>query len=56
MFKSIKEKVLNSITAHPKLLTFGIGLAITLAIGTISGSVDNSQAYAFMCPAKWCCC
>jgi hypothetical protein len=53
---SLKGKINNMVIRHPKLLTFGIGLAITLAIGTISGSVDNSQAYAFMCPAKWCCC
>jgi hypothetical protein len=46
MFKSLKEKVLNSITAHPKLVTFGIGLAITFVIGTAIGMVDNNQAFA----------
>jgi hypothetical protein len=47
MFKSLKEKVLNSITAHPKLVTFGIGLAITFVIGTAIGMVDHNQAFAF---------
>jgi hypothetical protein len=46
MFKSLKEKVLNSITAHPKLVTFGIGLAITFVIGTAIGMVDHNQAFA----------
>jgi hypothetical protein len=31
---TIKQKLLNAITAHPKLVTLGIGLALTLAIGT----------------------
>ena len=31
MFKSIKQKVLNSITVHPKLVTLGIGLGMTFA-------------------------
>jgi hypothetical protein len=41
MFKSLKEKVLNSITAHPKLVTFGIGLAITFVIGTAIGMLEH---------------
>ena len=31
---------MNVIAAHPKLATLGIGLAITLAIGTAIGMVD----------------
>jgi hypothetical protein len=37
-----KQKLLNTISAHPKLVTLGIGLAITMAIGTaITGMVDQ---------------
>jgi hypothetical protein len=46
MFKYLKEKVLNSITAHPKLAMFGIGLAITFMIGTAIGMVDDQQVFA----------
>jgi hypothetical protein len=46
MFKSLKEKVSSSITAHPRLVTFGIGLAITFVIGTAIGMVDHQQAFA----------
>jgi len=38
---SIKDKIMNLITKHPRLLTFGIGLAITFAIGTVIGMMDN---------------
>jgi len=41
---SIKTKIMNIITAHPKLLTFGIGLGITFVIGTATGMLDNNQA------------
>jgi hypothetical protein len=37
---------MNIITAHPKRVTFGIGLAITLVIGTAIGMVDHNQAFA----------
>jgi hypothetical protein len=36
---------MNIITAHPKLVTFGIGLAITFVIGTAIGMVDH-EAFA----------
>ena len=39
---------MNVIAAHPKLATLGIGLAITLAIGTAIGMVDVQQAYAIL--------
>ena len=32
-------------TAHPKLATFGIGLAITFVIGTAIGMVNTPPAY-----------
>ena len=34
MFKPIKEKVLDTITEDPKMVTLVIGLAITLVIAT----------------------
>ena len=40
---SIKDKIMNMITAHPKLLMFGIGLAITFVIGTTIGMLDHNQ-------------
>jgi len=43
---SFKDKIMNIITAHPKLVTFGIGLAITFVIGTVIGMVDHNQAFA----------
>jgi hypothetical protein len=45
MFKSIKEKLLSTITAHPKLVTLGIGLAVMFIFGTAIGMVDH-QAFA----------
>ena len=35
---SLKDKIVNLLSAHPKIVTFGIGLAITFAIGTAIGS------------------
>jgi hypothetical protein len=43
---SIKQKLLNAISAYPKLAAFGIGLAITMAIGTAIGMLEVQQAYA----------
>ena len=38
---------MNIITAQPKLVTFGIGLAITFVVGTAIGMVDVSHQLAF---------
>jgi hypothetical protein len=46
MIKSIKEKVLSTVTAHPRLVTFGIGLAVTFVVGTAIGMVDHNQVFA----------
>jgi hypothetical protein len=47
ILKSLKEKLLNTVTAHPKLVTLGIGLAVTFAIGTAIGMVElHNLAYA----------
>ena len=43
---SIKSTIMNAMGAHPKLVTFAIGLGITLAIGTAIGVVAPEQAYA----------
>jgi len=43
---NIKNRLLNAITAHPKLVTFGIGLAITFSIGIAIGMLDHNQAFA----------
>jgi hypothetical protein len=54
MFKPIKEKLLNAVTAHPKFVTLGIGLAITFVIGTAIGIVDHS-AFAIQSNAGFGC-
>jgi hypothetical protein len=37
---SIKQKLLNTLSAHPKLAALAIGLALTLSIGTAIGTFD----------------
>ncbi len=48
MYRSmgIKSKMVNIVTAHPKLVTFGIGLAITFVVGKAIGMVDTQQVHA----------
>jgi hypothetical protein len=43
---ALKSKIMNLITAQPKLVIFGIGLAITFVIGTTIGMVEVQQAHA----------
>ena len=38
---SLKDKIINIITTHPKLVTFGIGLAITFVVGTAIGMITS---------------
>ena len=45
---------MNVIAAHPKLVTFGIGLAITFAIGTAIGMVETQQAHAILAASSSC--
>jgi hypothetical protein len=40
---SIKDKIMDIVTSHPKLVTFGIGLGITFVIGTAIGMLDHNQ-------------
>lgn len=44
---SIKDKIENIITRHPRLVTFGIGLAITFTIGIAIGMVDHNSVFAW---------
>jgi hypothetical protein len=42
-----KHKILFALTTRPRLLTFGIGLAVTFTIGALIGILDSSHsAYA----------
>ena len=41
---SIKQKLLNAISADQKLAAFGIGLALTMAVGTAIGMLDVHTA------------
>jgi hypothetical protein len=34
---------MNTISVHPKLVTLGIGLAITFVIGTVIAMLDHGQ-------------
>ena len=47
----IKQKLLNAISAHPKLVPFGIGLALTMAIETAIGMLDGHIAVALRQPS-----
>ncbi len=44
---------MHIMTAPPKLVTFGIGLAITFVIGTAIGMVEVQQAHAIGVFADW---
>ncbi|MDQ3903566.1 MAG: hypothetical protein M3247_08000 [Thermoproteota archaeon] len=33
MMKNIKQRMLNAIAAHPRIVTYGIGLAIATVVG-----------------------
>jgi hypothetical protein len=45
---STKQKILNAISAHPKFVALGIGLAITMAVGAAIGMLDHSNvAFAY---------
>jgi len=47
---SFKDKIMNSQLSHPRLVTLGIGLAVTFGIGTAIGMVDHiSLSAAAIC-------
>jgi hypothetical protein len=43
---SIKQKVLDTISAHPKLIAFAIGSIFTIAVGTAIGMLEVPAAAA----------
>ena len=43
LYMSIKQKLLDTIEGHPKLVAFSIGLGLTIAIGTVIGMFDHSH-------------
>ncbi len=45
---SLKDKIMNVFTAHPKSITFGIGLVVTFVIGTAIGMVEHNQVFGFL--------
>jgi len=51
----ISNKIMNTIAKYPRLLTLGIGLAITFTIGIAIGSVENNNVFAFLDPSKTFC-
>jgi hypothetical protein len=40
---SLKTKIMNIVTAHPKVITFAIGFAITFTIGTVLGMLEQGH-------------
>jgi hypothetical protein len=42
----IKNKIVNAITAHPRLVVLGLGLTITFVVGTAIGMVDHNVVFA----------
>ena len=40
---SLKDKIINTLASHPRLVTFGIGLAISFAITMVIGMLDHNQ-------------
>jgi hypothetical protein len=43
---SIKQKILAAMTAHPKLLTFGIALAVPAILSTAIGFIELQEVDA----------
>lgn len=43
---SFKDKIINIVVAPTKIVTFGIGLAITFVMATALGVVDHQQVFA----------
>ncbi len=43
---SLKGKIMNIIASHPKLVTFGIAVAISVVVGTAIGLISPEQVQA----------
>lgn len=52
MFKTLKENILSTITAYPKLVTLGIGFVITLGVGVATGLIQGPHQ-AFAGGSRW---
>jgi hypothetical protein len=50
----INQKIINTTAAHPKLVTFAIGLAITMAVGIAIGMFGVHTAISKDCPQHGC--
>ncbi len=42
----IKQKLLNAISTHPKLVIIGIGLGLSIAVGAALGMFETHTAFA----------
>jgi len=50
---SFKDKIMNAVVIkHPKLITFGIGLAVTFGIGLALGIFDVNESFARVKPVE----
>ena len=47
MSKISKLRIINAITTHPKLVTFGIGFAITFGVTIVTGFANMNQVFAY---------
>ncbi len=45
---SLKDKIMNIMIIHPKIITLGIGLAVTFAAGMVIRMVNHNQSQAFL--------
>ena len=44
---ALKDKIMNwTFIKHPKLITYGIGFAVTFGIGLAIGIIEHNQAFA----------
>jgi hypothetical protein len=43
---SFRDKIMDMVIAHPKLVTFTIGFAVTFTVGTVLGMLDHNQVFA----------
>jgi len=44
----MKDKFVNAISVHPKLLIFGVGLVTAFVIGAAIGLLDSHHAFALV--------
>ena len=49
---ALKDKIMNLVVSHPKLVTYGIGFAITFSIGMALGIFDVNESFARVKPVE----